>query len=280
MSNFNIKPLLKIVGVSSASGISYSNGVVRLISDESNYLYEHHISQNKTSKLLLLNNIHNEQIIKSEKLDLESLAETEKFIYTFGSGSTPKRELGFSINKENHQIIPIQLNHLYSSMRTLAEIDLEDFNIESAISDGKDWIFLNRGNGPNNRNILFKIHGESLEKDFQLSSTEFNLPPINNLPSGFSDATIVNNKLYFITTAEAGTSTYFDGEVGGSMIGAIDLESLEIKFSMVISNRKKFEGITFYKQENPHQISFLLCEDNDDKVTESTVYQLEINLGK
>ncbi|HUH73737.1 MAG TPA: hypothetical protein VLZ75_04960 [Chitinophagales bacterium] len=278
MKNFTIQPLLKINGVSSASGISYSDGTIRLISDESNYLYEHNISENKTSRILLLDGAQTEQIIKAEKLDLESLTERDGLVYTFGSGSTPIRETGFSVNSKNQEVNSITLHHLYASMRTVAKIEQEDFNIESVTHDDKDWIFLNRGNGPGNRNVLIKVHGASLETNFQLSFTEFELPQMKDLPFGFSDATVVKNHLYFIATAEAGTSTYHDGEVGGSMIGIINLDNMKIEFTELISDHQKFEGITFYQQESDNNISFLLCEDNDDYILESTIFQINLHL--
>lgn len=276
MKDFSIKKLIKINGVSSASGVSYSDGIIRLISDDSNYLYKYQISNHITTKTLLSNGEQTEQIIKSEKLDLESLTETEDAIYTFGSGSTPKRATGFSINKSTHAVEKINLNHLYNSMRFVANIDLEDFNIEGVTHDGKDWWFLNRGNGPKNRNVVIRVQGESLETDFHLIATELELPLISGMPSGFSDATIYNNKLYFIATAEAGTSTYLDGEVAGSLIGSINLESIEIEFTEQISHHQKFEGIAFFRQDE-NNISFLLCEDNDDKNLECEIFQIDIH---
>lgn len=277
MKNFNIQPFVKLQGISSASGLTYSNDVIRIITDDSNYLYEYQISKSLSSKILLLNAEVTEQIIKSEKLDLESLTETEDSIFTFGSGSTPKRETGFSINKRTHQVETIDLHHLYSAMRAFAEIDIEDFNIEGVTHDGKDWLFLNRGNGPKNRNVIFTVQGSSLETDFHLLATEFELPKIDGRPSGFSDATIIEHQLYFVATAEAGTSTYLDGEVAGSLIGSIHLDRMKIEFTEQISDHQKFEGIAFLEQSEDN-ISFLLCEDNDDKILDCTVFKLDINL--
>jgi hypothetical protein len=277
MKSFNIQPFVTLSEISSASGLTYSDGVIRIISDDSNYLYEFDTSQNRLSKILLLDGVKTEQIIKSEKLDLESLTETEDAIFTFGSGSTPKRETGFSINKKTHNIETINLHHLYNSMRTIAKIDVEDFNIEGVTHDGKDFLFLNRGNGPKNRNVVIRVQGKSLETDFHLLATEYELPKIAGMPSGFSDATIVDHQLYFIATAEAGTSTYLDGEVAGSLIGSIHLDTMKIDYTEQISHHQKFEGIAFL-QKNENKISFLLCEDNDDQISDCTLFQIELNL--
>ena len=277
MKNFNIQPFVTLLEISSASGITYSNDVIRIISDDSNYLYEFDTSQNLLSKILLLDGVKTEQIIKSEKLDLESVTETEDAIFTFGSGSTPKRETGFSINKKTQKVETIDLHHLYSAMRSFAEIDVEDFNIEGVTHDGKDFLFLNRGNGPKNRNVVIRVQGKSLETDFHLLATEFELPKLAGMPSGFSDATIVDHQLYFIATTEAGTSTYLDGEFAGSLIGSIHLDTMKIEFIEQISNHQKFEGIAFL-QKNENKISFLLCEDNDDQISDCTLFQIELNL--
>lgn len=71
MKDFSIKAL------SSASEITYSNDIIRIVSDDSNYLYKHHISQNYTSKTLFQKGAQTERIIKFENLDLELITETE-----------------------------------------------------------------------------------------------------------------------------------------------------------------------------------------------------------
>src|SRR5690606_31968456 len=243
---YHLQALFKIIGISAASGIIYSNGLIHLVSDNSNYLYEYPMAKGELTRHLLKDGSHTEQVGKAQKLDLEAIVEQNDTIYVFGSGSTPARELGFAVSKAGHRIDTLQLHALYDSMRSVSGISVDDFNIEGVAVHGTDWLFLNRGNGPGGRNGVFTVRGTSLTENFHVSYEKIDLPMIDGMSFGFSDATVAGDTLYFIATAEAGGSTYHDGEVGGSLFGAIDLESRRLLSSRVISRSRKFEGITSY----------------------------------
>lgn len=278
MKKFYIQILFKIFGVSAASGLLYHNPYLYLISDDSNYLYVHHLDENKTSRVLLKNAAVTEIIPKAQKQDFEVLAETSSAYYIFGSGSKPNRELGFSVNKETQKIDTLHLSALYASMRSFAAIADEDFNIEGAVHHNNEWYFLNRGNGPGHRNVIFTVQGQNLTDDFNLFYNEIDLPALQGVPSGFSDAVVVKNTLFFLATAENVASTYQDGAIGGTLLGAIDLKKMKILFTEVVSTTQKFEGITFYQKTNDKNLHFLLCEDLDSTSTESTIYELQVEL--
>ena len=113
--------------------------------------------------------------------------------------------------------------------------------------------------------------------EYNMYFFEFDLPKINNVQSGFSDATVVNNTLYFIATAEDERSVYNDGVIKGSLFGAIDLK-MKLLFTEKISDTHKFEGITVIEQ-NKKNILFALCEDTDNNNNDQTViYKLAVNL--
>ena len=90
-------------------------------------------------------------------------------------------------------------------------------------------MFLNRGNGPKNANYIYVVQGKNLVDDFNIYYFEFDLPKIDDVPTGFSDATRINNTLFFIATSEGVTSTYDDGAIKGSIFGAIDLKKMKTK---------------------------------------------------
>ncbi len=280
MKKFYLHTLLKIFGVGAASGITYMAENIQVISDDSNYLYSYNIPADKLDKILLQHNEVLEQRPKSDKLDFEAMLETEKGWYVFGSGSTSGRERGFFVQRDHQKTDTLQLRNLYQSMRDFAEIKEEDFNIEGVARNKTDWFFLNRGNGPANKNVIFTVQGKNLEDEFNLFYNDFTLPKINGVPTGFSDAVIVKNKLFFIATAENAASTYQDGAVEGTLFGCINLKKMEMEFVDILSDNQKFEGITVYEQTSGKEISFLLCEDNDDKNPESTIYRLDVQLKK
>jgi hypothetical protein len=160
-------------------------------------------------------------------------------------------------------------------MQNFGEIKPEDFNLEGAIFDGENWYLFNRGNGISNKNTIFTIHAKNLGEEFALISVNYKLPKIKGVRSSFTDAVLVDDKIYFLSTAENTKSTYDDGEILGSFIGRIDIKTMKIDFTQKITSTNKFAGLTFYKKEN-NKIEFLLCEDNDTDLLETKIYKLTI----
>ena len=130
-----------------------------------------------------------------------------------------------------------------------------------------------RGNGINSKNGIIYSNEDIENRLFKF--VPFDLPKIKNVSSTFTDAILVEDKIYFLASEEDTTSTYDDGEVLGSIIGTIDLKTMKLKSSIQISNKHKFEGLTLYKKTATH-IELLLCEDNDSEVLETTIYSLSI----
>lgn len=276
MRKFNLIKYLKIIGISAASAITYQSNVISLISDDSNVLYEYNIANNQLSKITLSEGEF-EQISKKEKLDFESLVDFNNATYIFGSGSKSNREKAIYINKEKNTVETLNLHYLYDSMKSFAEISNEDFNIEGAAYANNEWYFLNRGNGPLNKNLIFTVQGNNLVDDFNLFYNEFDLPKINNVNTGFSDGIIIKNKLYFLATAENSNSTYNDGKIEGTLFGCINLKKMKLEYTQIISNSNKFEGLTLFELKGKKAV-FLLCEDADNQSLESDIYKLEIKL--
>ena len=106
-------------------------------------------------------------------------------------------------------------------------------------------------------------------------ATNYKLPKIKSVRSSFTDAVLVEDKIYFLATAEDTQSTYDDGEVLGSFVGRIDLKTMKIDFTQKITSTNKFEGLTFYKKSND-KIEFLLCEDNDTELLETKIFKLSL----
>ena len=124
---------------------------------------------------------------------------------------------------------------------------------------------------------MLSLHAKKLDQEFSLLSNDYKLPKIKGVRTSFTDAVLVDNKIYFLATAENTQSTYDDGEVLGSIIGRIDLETMKIDFTKKISSTNKFEGISIFKKDN-NKIEFLLCEDTDSDIQESIIYKLSLNL--
>jgi hypothetical protein len=212
-------------------------------------------------------------IAKKDKPDFEAITSFEDKLYVFGSGSTAKRNKMVEIDTFEKEIKTNDLTDLYSVMQSFGQIKADDFNLEGAIYNGKEWQLFNRGNGKKGKNMIFTIYGKNLINEFNMISNDYKLPKINGVRSSFTDAVLVDTKIYFLATAEDTQSTYHDGEVKGSLIGIIDPETMKIEFTQKISDAHKFEGLTLY-QNLDKTVEFLLCEDKDSEVLETNIYKL------
>jgi hypothetical protein len=277
MKKFILELFTTIIGIGSASGLFFHNNWLYIIGDNNGFLYEYNNTDSSLDKYPLLRN-PSENILKKDKPDFESLTHFQDTLYIFSSGSSNKRNAMIEFDlKTRKKITTNNLVDLYAVMQNFGNIKPEDFNLEGAIYDGENWYFFNRVNGSSNKNIIFTLHAKKLNEEFSLLSNDFKLPKIKGVRSSFTDAILVGDKIYFLATAENTLSTYDDGEILGSLIGQIDLQTMKIDFTQKVSPTNKFEGLTLFSKNN-NQIQFLLCEDNDTDVLESSIYKLSLDL--
>ncbi|MET0759592.1 MAG: hypothetical protein ABWZ56_04175 [Flavobacterium sp.] len=276
MQKFTLELLFQIIGIGSASGLVYKDNSLFIIGDNSGFLYEYNIKASGLKRHALIENA-SENIPKKDKPDFEAITRFGDDLYIFGSGSTENRNKMVQINPNTKEIIATtDLTDLYLVMQNFGKIKPEDFNIEGAIYNGETWFLINRGNGKSNKNTIFTIHGKNLTNEFNILSNAYKLPKIKGVRASLTDATLVENKIYFLATAEDTTSTYDDGEVLGSFIGCIDIETMKIDFTKKITDTHKFEGLALYKNSK-EKIEFLLCDDNDTDELNANIYKLTLN---
>lgn len=276
MHKFRLELFCRIIGIGSASGLFFQNNLLYLISDNSNLLYQYDIPSKNLSKTELSQVRPLENIPKAYKPDFEAMTINGNDLYLFGSGSTDKRNIAYKVNLASKKNDKLDMAELYDAMQSFGQIDKANFNIEAVVNDRTDWYFFNRGNGPKGQNAIFTLSGDVFGQEYQMLHNEFTLPKINGAPASFTDAVKVKNKLYFLAAAEKSNSTYHDGEVAGTLIGCIEIDSMEIDWTEVISTKNKFEGITLYA-EDAKTLTFLLCEDTDSEVEASEIYKLSID---
>lgn len=275
MEKIQFSLLLKIIGLGSASGLIYHDNTIVGIGDNSTYLYEYHIDDSKLEKHPLAI-ISQEATPKEFKSDFEAITQYEDSLYIFGSGSTDKRNKMLKVDAKTKKVISVtDLSDLYFSLQSFGEIKPEDFNIEGAIYNGNTWYLFNRGNGKTNQNILFSVDGKNLTNEYRVVVNNYKLPKIKGVRTSFTDAIQVEDKIYFLATAEDTISTYNDGAILGTIIGRIDLKTMKIDFTKQITDNHKLEGITLYHKSD-EAIEFILCEDNDTEALESNIYKLKV----
>lgn len=273
MERFTLELLFQIIGIGSASGLVYKDNSLFIISDNSSFLYQYHIQENQLSKIKLLAN-GQENIPKKDKFDFESIALKGKKLHILGSGSTSKRVKRITYNIETAAIAEKDLSKLYKKLKQITSIPDDELNIEGAFFHNYNWYLFQRGNGGNSRNGI-AILDDNLNNNGNIEFIPIQLPKIKHIETSFTDAILVDDKIYFLATAEDTTSTYDDGEILGSIIGRMDFKTFEIDFTQKISDTHKFEGLTFYKKTED-KIEFLICQDNDTEVLETDIFKLII----
>jgi hypothetical protein len=272
MTNFQLSAFFQISGIGAASGLVFQENQLYIVSDNSSFLYHYLLETKELIKIPLTQNPQ-ENILKKEKFDFEALTQRGDKLYLFGSGSTENRNLRLCYNLKTHAISQRDLSKTYKKLIKKANISNNDFNIEGAFYHNQKWYLFQRGNGNNSRNGIFIVD----KTNNLIHFFEIRLPEINTIQATFTDAILLGNKIYFLAAAENTDSTYNDGEILGSFMGSIDLETMALESTIKISETNKFEGLTLYSWSES-EIIFLLCEDNDTESLETTIYKLILNI--
>lgn len=271
MENFKLTNFFTIKGISAASGLVYSQNVLFVISDSSSFLYQYDIDKKLLLKFPLVKEAK-ENIEKAEKLDLESITQHGNQLIMLGSGSTQKRNTMFSLDLGSDTLQTQDLTALYQNLKTVGSFSDDQLNIEGAIYAHQTMLLFQRGNSKNSRNGIFIIPNN---QEDGIRFVPILLPTLDDVETTFTDAILVNDKIYFLACAENTESTYEDGEVLGTILGIMHAPTFEIIDVQLLSEHQKFEGITLYK-ESENELEFILCEDNDTETTEAEIYKLTL----
>ena len=275
MQKFTLELLFQIIGIGSASGLFHKDNLLTVISDNSGFLYEYNTESKDLKTYSLIPNAAS-NIPKKQKPDFEAVTSDAQNFYIFGSGSTQNRNTMVQFDKASKTAVKaVDLSDLYLSMQSFGNIKPEDFNIEGVALSGETWYFLQRGNGAKGKNMIFTVEAQNLENNFTILANDYKLPKIKGIRTTFTDGILVGKKLYFLATAEDSKSTYSDGEVLGSIIGSVNIETMKLEFTQQITDKHKFEGLALIS-DSDKQIEFWLCEDNDTDIQQSEIYKLVI----
>lgn len=272
MENFKLTNFFRIKGVSAASGLVYSKNVLFVISDSSSFLYQYDIDKKLLLKFPLVKDAK-ENIEKAKKPDLESITKYGNQLIMLGSGSTAKRNSMFTLDLGTDALQKQDLSALYQKLKKVGSLNDDQFNIEGAIYAHQTMLLFQRGNSKNSRNGIFIIPNN---QEDGIRFVPISLPTLDEIETTFTDAILIGTKIYFLACAENTESTYEDGEVLGTILGIMHAPTFEIIDVHLLSENKKFEGITLYK-ESENDIVFLLCEDNDSGTIEAEINKLTLN---
>jgi hypothetical protein len=210
---------------------------------------------------------------KAVKPDLESLCLLPgDTLFALGSGATERRERGWLVPLDGAAPQEVSLAELYGGLRR----ELADLNVEgAAVADGRLWL-AQRGNGHDGENLLVELDLERalagldaqrvLPVEAVTGLRRHDLGEIDGVRLTFSDlGPLPDGRLLFCAVAEAGESTYHDGECVGAAVGALALErgGAAVERLERLVEPDKIEGVTVGGFAGD-DVELLLVADEDD----------------
>ncbi|MCA4776074.1 hypothetical protein OBJ95_09685 [Empedobacter falsenii] len=270
--HFILKILIVINGLGAASGLVVDKRYVYTISDDNPHLFVYDKKKKEVEKINLNPEVKSEGSHKKDKPDFEAITKYKDHLYILGSGSKENRFDLISYNLKTKQVENKTYRDLFEKFLSVSKLSKKDFNIEGIITDGHCTYFFNRGNGPAAANGIYRVGGALNDlKNKPIDYFPITLPKLNNEITTFSDAIMVDGKILFTATVESKSTTQFNGEIKGSIIGELDLAIMEVTRWQKISDDKKIEGLALYK-ESRKNYTLYLCEDNDDDSKNASIY--------
>lgn len=202
---------------------------------------------------------------KAVKPDLETLCLLPKgVLFTLGSGATERRERGWLFWPKDRTGQEISLAELYAALRD----ELADLNIEgAAVARDRLWL-AQRGNGRDGENALVELDLAAVLANLRERRTidpaavrgigRYELGEVGGIALSFSDlCPLPDDRLLFCAVAEAGESTYLDGECVGAALGVLDTGGVQSLYPL--AKPYKIEGVSVASD-----LELLLVADGDD----------------
>lgn len=176
---------------------------------------------------------------KALKPDVEAVAVVPGALLLLESGSTERRRGGVRWSLDDSGALRgeperLDLAPLYARL----DRDIPDLNIEGAAAAGDRLLLFQRGNGAAGVNAVVELDlGAGLRPEAVLGIEQRDLGEVAGVRLTFTDASAFGDTVVFTAVAEAGGSTYHDGEVVGAAVGVLGgaLEPVEPLM--------KFEGV-------------------------------------
>lgn len=150
---------------------------------------------------------------------------------------------------------------------------IPELNIEGAVIFHEKILLLQRGNGKMNLNALIELNLHSFLKDelHEVKITSVDLGKISNTPLGFTDATLHENHVYFLSVAESSESTYSDGAFLGACLGVMTIQGEIIKTTPLEISAKP-EGLSIVDQH------IYVVTDSDSRKISSKLFKSQFRI--
>jgi hypothetical protein len=229
---------------------------------------------------------------KKAKPDFEALTRLPAFahfpegaVLALGSGSRTSRYFGVMIPIDNAALSPrlAQVMDASSLFARLAS-EVENLNIEGAVTKGNQLLLLHRGNKSQAANAVFTLDLPSALRSIELKGVLDRIPiqaahyyelgDIDGIPLCFTDgAALSDGGLLFSAVAEDTSDNYRDGPCAGAAIGRICPDG-SLAWLERVEGQLKIEGV--HAEQNDGALEFLLVTDGDNIEAPAALLQGEV----
>lgn len=282
--------------IPSASGIDIIDGTIYIIGDNAPWLFKLDAQYRVMDKFQIASadGLKDGKIPKPLKPDFEAMtcirSGNKQELFIFGSGSkSSQRDMLVNVNVNNPANYESHsLEKFYKKLRDTAKLNAGELNIEGAVADDEYLYLFNRG-----KNIVFKLRLTGFLEHINSGGNcpvpevfHFKLAEINGIEAGFSGATITpdKKKILFTASVENTPNWYDDGEVLGSFIGIIDLQTFTNNMCpacMPITDngntlKIKVESLALHHVDPQGNLHLLLVTDSDGDTSE--LFEMSIGL--
>lgn len=274
--------------VHAASGLAMCSGILHVVSDDSNMLASFDLASGTRGDgvpLLTRGELPSDPIARKRvKPDFEALVKLPPEeglphggLLALGSGSTAARTAGAIIILDGSgraaASIEVDLEtSLYAGLRAA----FPEVNIEGGVwRDGRLLLF-QRGNASVRNSTVVTFEAPYPAAALRGGQTfgpplfhRLDLGSIDGVPLAFTDATLLDDTILFVATAERTSNAYDDGEVLGSVAGILS-PKLDLVGCWRLDPPLKFEGVAATRSR--HGIDLLLVSDADDPAVPSMLF--------
>lgn len=277
-------------GIKAASGLVKIENTFYVIADDevslADFKFEGH-TQARYIKLLEKQIPRDAAERKKQKPDWESLVQLdlpqdEKILLAVPSGSTENRMTGAFVHldkagqvDESYKPVIVDFSEIYNALKTrLAELNIEG----ACVLNGRLKLF-QRGNGAEGKNAIIDIDLAGFCNDLEnagaikaqhiLAVTKYNLGHLDGHKLDFTDACVVNDRIWFLAVAEESQSTYEDGQYYGAIIGCLDSSGKEMA-RYEIDCATKPEGL--WVDIESQRLCFYVVTDADSSTIYASIY--------
>lgn len=285
MKKISLQPYVKLQKIHAASGLVKRDENFYVIADDSFSLATFSLDKAispRFKKLIpgeLPSDFRERKKLKPdwEALMLLPLPEGKQGLLVVPSGSKAKRQLGILTEFKNDLEVIQQID--FSLLYKKLEAHFAELNIEGAVIFGDKIKIFQRGNGLAGKNAVIDLDLVQVTQELLsdgkvkpeciLNITEYELGTLQNVNLSFTDACTCSGNLFFLAAAEAGKSTYEDGQYIGAILGRMNSEGV-ITERFELDCPFKPEGLWIEKESGKFKI--YIVTDADDSELESSLY--------